>query len=820
MKIKLKNFRCYLDSVFDFGDDGILLISGSSGKGKSTLLMAINFALYGSGTKIISFGKSSCKVELEYNNFIITRTKKPNRLTVYDLSLEQTYEDDTAQSIINEYFGNAFDITSYVQQNAVNSFLLMNPTEKLYFLEKFVFQGIDIQEIKDRCQSEIKQRNEELIAITSQLELRSEDFKSLKKPVKVIFPFKTLKKDLAIKNEYIKYKNTKILIKKEENKLENLKTELQDINIYNIEIKNLEQLLQNINERIKKINSDNVIYKGDEHLKKYENILRNILSYKEITILKNKLKEDEDRLQLMIISEKENIKKEIEELNRKSWKEFTIQELNDNIKEYQELLKENELLTKLKSAIENINCKNIDENSLEKDTLELKNYKDDLHKQKELLLVLNLQKELYKCPSCETCLKFENNKLKISTQKILEENTEIDSVKLKINQLVKIINTKEIQLKEHTEKLQKFKEISQQIQDIENKYDKETEEIPKLDEIKNSIEYLNEYKNNQKQIENRKTLLKQNLENNIYSNSILIFKNQILKKKEQVTQNEKQLDENLEKHYSEEDIRNIVYTEKNNKNKLLKILEETKELNLELNKHLEQKEKLKNAHNKKYNRICDTFEINILLEECKKNIENLKQSLEKHEHNIKKIEEYKRYKEEYDKYNECKKRLEELQEEESKKRQRYSASTLFKEKILQAESITISNIVNSINIHAQEFLNIFFPTDPITVRLLPFKETKKSCKPQINLEIDYKGMEADISMLSGGELSRVVLAFTLALSEIFNAPVILLDECTASIDQELTSVVIEGIKNVFPNKLIVVIAHQVVSGNFDREIKI
>ena len=103
---------------------------------------------------------------------------------------------------------------------------------------------------------------------------------------------------------------------------------------------------------------------------------------------------------------------------------------------------------------------------------------------------------------------------------------------------------------------------------------------------------------------------------------------------------------------------------------------------------------------------------------------------------------------------------------------------------------------------------------------MPFKETKKSCKPQINLEIDYKGMEADISMLSGGELSRVVLAFTLALSEIFNAPVILLDECTASIDQELTSVVIEGIKNVFPNKLIVVIAHQVVSGNFDREIKI
>jgi DNA repair exonuclease SbcCD ATPase subunit len=817
MKLKLKNFRCYLDSIFDFGDEGILLLSGSSGKGKSTLLMAINFALYGSGTKIITFGKTSCRVELEYNNFIITRTKKPNRLTVYDSTTEQTYEDDTAQGIINEYFGNAFDITAYVQQNAVNSFLLMNPTEKLYFLEKFVFQGINIQEIKDRCQSEIKQRNEELISITSQLELRTEDFKMLKKPTKVGFPFKTLKKDLAIKNEYTRHKNTKILIKKEENKLENLKTELQDINIYNIKTKNKEELLQSINERIQKINYDEVKYKGDEYLKKYEDILRCMLSYREVIILKDKLNEDEERLDLMIQSEKENMTKEIEELDSKLWKEYTIQEVNDNIEEYEKLLKESEMLTKLKSTLKIINSKNVDENSLEKDVLQLKSCKDELTKYKELLTVLNLQKELYKCPSCHTCLKFENNKLKLSSQKIVEENTEIDFVKTKINELVKTINIKETRVKDNNEKLQKYKEINQQIQDIENKYN---EEIPSLDEIKNTIEYLNQYKNSQKQIENRKTLLKQNLKNNTYSNSVSVFKNQLSKKKEQIKEMEKHLDKNLEQDSTEEEIRNIVYTEKQNKNKALKIIQETKELNRELNIHLEEKDKLKHKHEEKYHRICDISQINVDIEDCKKNVETLKQTLEKHEQNIQKIEEYKKYKEEYDKYIDCKKRLEELQEQECKKRQKYAASTLLKEKILQAESITISNIVNSINIHAQEFLDVFFPTDPITVRLSAFKETKKSCKPQINLEIDYKGMEADISMLSGGELSRVVLAFTLALSEIFNAPVILLDECTASIDQELTSVVIEGIKNVFPNKLIVVIAHQVVSGNFDREIKI
>jgi ABC-type transport system involved in cytochrome bd biosynthesis fused ATPase/permease subunit len=82
-------------------------------------------------------------------------------------------------------------------------------------------------------------------------------------------------------------------------------------------------------------------------------------------------------------------------------------------------------------------------------------------------------------------------------------------------------------------------------------------------------------------------------------------------------------------------------------------------------------------------------------------------------------------------------------------------------------------------------------------------------------------MEADLSMLSGGELSRVNLAYTLALGEIFNTPLMLLDECTASLDQELTSVVIEGIKENYAGKMVIVVAHQVIVGlSFDREIKV
>lgn len=144
--------------------------------------------------------------------------------------------------------------------------------------------------------------------------------------------------------------------------------------------------------------------------------------------------------------------------------------------------------------------------------------------------------------------------------------------------------------------------------------------------------------------------------------------------------------------------------------------------------------------------------------------------------------------------------------------------------ILEAESIAMMNVITSINTHTKGYLESFFPDNPISVKLIPFKETGSGKnikrKPQINLEIEYKGMEADINMLSGGELSRVILSFSLALGEMFNTPMMLLDECTASLDQELTGVVMDGIREHFTGKLVLIIAHQIIEGSFDKVIKL
>jgi ATP-binding cassette subfamily B protein len=79
-------------------------------------------------------------------------------------------------------------------------------------------------------------------------------------------------------------------------------------------------------------------------------------------------------------------------------------------------------------------------------------------------------------------------------------------------------------------------------------------------------------------------------------------------------------------------------------------------------------------------------------------------------------------------------------------------------------------------------------------------------------------MDADLNTLSEGELSRVVLAFTLALSDMFNTPMILLDEPTSTLDQDTTSIVFDALRDNLKNKAVIIIAHQVVNGMFDKVI--
>ena len=81
-------------------------------------------------------------------------------------------------------------------------------------------------------------------------------------------------------------------------------------------------------------------------------------------------------------------------------------------------------------------------------------------------------------------------------------------------------------------------------------------------------------------------------------------------------------------------------------------------------------------------------------------------------------------------------------------------------------------------------------------------------------------MECDFNTLSGGEKDRILLAFTLAFSELNHSSLVLLDECINSLDQETTEIIINGIKTLYSGKNIICISHQVIHGMFDQVINL
>ncbi len=252
-----------------------------------------------------------------------------------------------------------------------------------------------------------------------------------------------------------------------------------------------------------------------------------------------------------------------------------------------------------------------------------------------------------------------------------------------------------------------------------------------------------------------------------------------------------------------------------------------------------QKKERLNKLKKKVREKADP-EIDMKVEKLEKKEKEMKKELSKHQKAFDKadaildrLEEWKYDVDKIERRNECLRR-ERLAYNEAVEREAKAAADLLisskslkgaeelKNIVLEAESLALVSLVNEINDNAAGYLDAFFVEEPIEVSLKTFSEVKstKKIKPRIKTEIQYKGHDMTLDALSGGEQARVIIAFMLALGDIQQSPIVMLDEVTANLDADLTETIFDTVKSATSRKIVIAVAHQCVDGIFNRILKI
>ena len=754
LELSLTNFRCWEEKTISIPNSGICLINGKSGKGKSTILNSILYCITGKLKNISSINKKHTNVKMSIDNITITRTRGPNRLIVE--KEDKTYEDDQAQAIIDNIFGSEFSHTSYIDQDNINSFVYLSPSEKIEFLEKLLLSQHGIEKIKDDIKNAISKTKLDYVSEESKITTLTSILKNMKH---------TPEPDLFIDN--VKTTSTNI-----DKILEKIKTNLEistkNSNTLARKIKRLEDEKILFTKTIEKKNMLEFHLQNSLDSKLDVNLETNLVSlnHKKEIYLANKdlLKQKECKDKYDTLFEKN--KKEVENLES-----ILLTLSKPDKKRMATLEKARDLLKTLSSLEKGLEIDYDDQVILTESSL--------IDKYKEEINSINT----YKCPSCSINLKIQDNQL---------VQLSVNSSGRSKQELLVLIQTCEKTLNTHKKNKILYERREKEYNDLFDVFESLQVESD-LDQINIEKEHLEKnntiYEETIKKINSIETdrLLsqyKKDLDkyNNLkpIDNEIIITEDEyisildtIAKNKEQLSQYNttlskiqtiKQEIENLPSIPSK-DFESIetekdkleIYKDKSTKYKsYIDQLADWSRIHTDNLKYKEIENTVSTSHTEK-EKLSDRMRCLVKLKEHVKNAER------------KCISDF----------------IDSLNEHAS----------LYIEQFFQDEDIKVE------------------------LKTIQESKTGKE-KISLNFEINYKQMTGDLSYLSGGEKDRVNLAFTLAFAELVNNRILLLDECISSLDGETTNIVLENLKEKYKGKLILLVSHQANIGFFDSVVNI
>lgn len=488
--LTMSAFGPYADKIeIDFsllGNEGLYLVSGDTGAGKTTIFDAITYALYGkasgSNRTGVMFRSDFAKIEtptyvklkFQYRDKIYTvernpeywRPKKRGEGFMKELAnASLIYPDDTVVSnvkevnaAIEEIMGitiEQFSQTVMVAQGDFLKLLLSSTDEraeimrKIFQTENFLeFQNLVKRDMLD-LKKELEQENEDIFKLAKSIESIREDENS-----------DILKEWIDEKDIYNSFKLMEIIediLKIESEELKKLKNEqkesqklLNEIHINIVEAKKNNELIEKLNyskmelenqkslkEEIKKSiveleYSKKAIYKVLPLQKDYNKYLEEIKNSEENIILKeNELEKTNEKFEIVKseLNKQEDTKKEREEIS------IILHEIENDLPKYENLEDLKKKYLDIEKSVEE-NIEKLNYKKSEKDNLN-KNLEKSTEKVEKLInSSFNLEKTDLEIKEQNDLLEKINegldlqNKLSINEGKILEKQNDFTNSQL------------------------------------------------------------------------------------------------------------------------------------------------------------------------------------------------------------------------------------------------------------------------------------------------------------------------------------------------------------------------------------------------------
>lgn len=771
LRVSLNNFGKFAKAAFTF-DQQLVLISGRSGVGKTTIVEAILFAIDGKKAKP-RLGHRKCSVTLTYtthdgDKIVIDRQHCPSSVWVSETvrGVSKTCEKDVAMATIDKWFHNIHN--GYMPQDGRQSFINMTPSEIMKHVQKLAFGSDNPDVIYKKCLEMIHQRKKDLDLTTKELET-----------TRTLVIEHKLADNLDEDN-----------IKQVDAKLKQLKsvkhTEGETEEIVNLKVK-IKALTKEIKQAVppveKMITPITTLEQKIDELKKKQ--IRTRQSIKTQQELKKQLDE-------MPIIDEQDLDEQIKQhhLKQQQWDRFQ--------KEQKKLNQMNKPSGLTKEKID----------ASIKDLLELSELKKELKKmdrvKKQLGDVTDKIATVIipmSCPECEADLSLwadQDGKAKLVTRHADQKHLDIIAF-----EEAKQLEKQQVQLQIQLVDLNK-KQLHHDMLETQCR-----ERLAGSSIKQSSVECLQKCRADDEAFRRQSEVCASFQTEAPSTNVGELIKRQRLKT---TREEKKKMIDSIKIECDPKDVEDEIES-------LLAKLRKEKRIE-DLWKNYQRSVAQKQAEKQQIE-----GELSRLIAMNERHLRAQQEERERERDRLEKEREM--YVDLHQRAQKTHSKINSLVEQQTDLGSSFPRAKKMASLIKQTECLAIEETINVLNIHAQIYLDHFLDGVTVSLDFIPPSNQKGEQFGEVNGTLRFvatkrEGAESfplKLDLLSGGERARVSLAFTVAMAEIYQVRLLLLDEFVASLDQETTSVVIETLCANFHGQIIC-IAHQTTTGVFNQIISL